>query len=92
MFLIGLVLVTHLAFSQQKVDYEYKLFDYKQGFQQSNVFDIAEGENGFFWLATERGMVRFDGINFLDFNPPNTSLNQARVNRLYRYKNFLYLI
>jgi hypothetical protein len=92
MFLTGFVLVTHLAFSQQKVDYDYKLFDYKQGFQQSNVFDIAEGENGFFWLATEKGLVRFDGINFLDFNPSNPVLTQARINRLYRYKNLLYLM
>ncbi|OJW30849.1 MAG: hypothetical protein BGO54_23390 [Sphingobacteriales bacterium 46-32] len=34
------------------------------GLPQNSIKSIAQDKNGFFWLATERGLVRFDGHHF----------------------------
>ena len=39
---------------------------------QNSVNDMAFDNNGFLWLATEMGMVRFDGKNFREYNMGNT--------------------
>ncbi len=39
------------------------------GLPQSSVKDIEFDKNGYCWLSTEVGMVRFDGSNFKLVNP-----------------------
>lgn len=38
---------------------------------QNSINDMAFDRNGFLWLATEMGMVRFDGRNFREYNTAN---------------------
>jgi signal transduction histidine kinase len=38
---------------------------------QNSINDMAFDKNGFLWLATEMGMVRFDGRNFREYNTSN---------------------
>jgi ligand-binding sensor domain-containing protein len=35
-----------------------------QGLPQSSVNDILQTRDGYIWLATFGGLVRFDGVNF----------------------------
>lgn len=38
-----------------------------QGLSQSTVYKIIEDKQGFIWLATQRGIDRFDGYQFIGF-------------------------
>jgi len=35
----------------------------KQGLPSNNVYDIKQDRNGFIWIATNRGVVKYDGVN-----------------------------
>ena len=42
------------------------------GLPQNTVRAILQTHDGFLWLGTEAGLVRFDGIDFRVFDPSNT--------------------
>ncbi len=44
----------------------------QQGFPGGTVYAIVEGVDGYLWIAAEKGLVRFDGVNFQLFNHANT--------------------
>ena len=39
---------------------------------QNSIIDMAFDKNGFLWLATQMGIVRFDGRNFREYNTQNS--------------------
>lgn len=41
------------------------------GLPSENVYAVFEDQNGFIWLTTDAGIVRFDSHHFLDFNTDN---------------------
>lgn len=45
----------------------------KQGFPGGIVYAIAETADGYLWLGTEKGLVRFDGLNFRLFSRENSN-------------------
>lgn len=47
----------------------YCFFNYgvKDGLAQSNVSGIIQDSSGFYWLATDGGVSRFDGKNFVNY-------------------------
>lgn len=45
----------------------------EQGFPGGNVNAIAETDDGYLWIGSELGLVRFDGLNFRLFNHSNTT-------------------
>lgn len=52
--------------------YVYKVWDNKNGLPQNTVFDLALDEDGYLWLATEEGLLRFDGGDFKIIEEKNT--------------------
>lgn len=46
-------------------------WDAPQGFPGGPVYAIAQTLDGYLWLGTESGLVRFDGLNFRLFNHTN---------------------
>ncbi len=36
----------------------------EQGFPRGSVYAIAQSDDGYLWIATQAGLVRFDGLNF----------------------------
>jgi len=50
----------------------------ENGLPQNSVKSIAADQEGFIWLATESGLVRFDGQDFYTFNKSNTNLSSTR--------------
>ncbi len=63
---------THLT------DYHIRHYMPENGLPQSSVKGIAVDQDGFYWLATEMGLVRFDGRSFKLFNKTNTALGSNR--------------
>jgi signal transduction histidine kinase/ligand-binding sensor domain-containing protein len=44
-----------------------------EGFPGGAVHGITQGEDGYLWIASERGLVRFDGLGFRLFEPAATT-------------------
>ncbi|MCF0056097.1 two-component regulator propeller domain-containing protein [Dyadobacter sp. CY356] len=64
----------------QKYAEKYTVSHYtdENGLPQNSVKSIAADKNGFIWLATENGLVRFDGQHFYTFDKSNSSLLSPR--------------
>src|SRR5438270_8289921 len=72
--LLSLCLFLCLASKEQINVRGYSVVNYNgdNALPQNSVNDMAFDNNGFLWLATEMGMVRFDGKNFREYNMSNT--------------------
>ena len=46
----------------------------EDGLPQNSIRAIAQTADGYLWLATQAGLVRFDGVRFTVFNTANTPL------------------
>jgi ligand-binding sensor domain-containing protein len=44
--------------------YTHRIWFTQQGFTQGTVQRIFQGPDGYLWLDTQRGLVRFDGVKF----------------------------
>lgn len=53
-------------------DYVISNWGLEEGLPQSSVNDIIQSKNGYIWLATFGGLVRFDGLNFTTFDRSNS--------------------
>lgn len=45
-----------------------------KGFPAGQVYAITQTSDGYLWIGTEKGLVRFDGLNFRLFQHANTPL------------------
>jgi signal transduction histidine kinase/ligand-binding sensor domain-containing protein len=52
--------------------YVHNRWSVDQGFPGGSVSSIAQTADGYLWIGSERGLVRFDGVNFRLFNHANT--------------------
>ncbi len=65
-------------------NYVVTQFGLEEGLPQSSVNDIIQTGDGYIWLATFGGIVRFDGNSFTVFNKSNISqLYSERILELY---------
>jgi len=56
----------------------------KEGLPQSSVIAIVQTRDGYLWLGTLNGLVRFDGSRFAIFDEHNTpGLGSGRIVRLF---------
>lgn len=75
--LLGVLLcfVTQTALPQDidLQNYIVTQFGMEEGLPQSSVNDIIQTKDGYIWLATFGGLVRFDGNTFTTYDRSNTS-------------------
>lgn len=45
----------------------------EKGFPGGSVNAIAQGPDGYLWIGTEKGLIRFDGISFRLFEPSSST-------------------
>lgn len=65
-------------------NYVVTQFGLDEGLPQSSVNDIIQTKDGYIWLATYGGLVRFDGLSFTTFNRSNTpGLVEERIIGLF---------
>lgn len=55
----------------------------QDGLPQNSVKFIAPDEYGFMWMATEDGLARFDGKQFLVFNSSNLGIQNSRIQFIF---------
>jgi signal transduction histidine kinase/ligand-binding sensor domain-containing protein len=54
------------------------------GLPQSSVIAVLQARDGYLWLGTLNGLVRFDGVRFTVFDESNTpGLNSSRIVHLF---------
>jgi len=86
-----IVLVAGLAFASQSAagldpakaldQYAHGNWKVADGLPQDNVVSIAQTPDGYLWLGTEEGLVRFDGLRFTTFDKSNTP--EMKSNDIY---------
>ncbi|MBC8096941.1 MAG: hypothetical protein H7Y43_14130, partial [Akkermansiaceae bacterium] len=56
----------------------------EDGLPQSSIISIAQAYDGYLWLGTLNGLVRFDGLKFTVFDESNTpGLSSSRIVHLF---------
>lgn len=74
-------------------DFSITVYDDKTSLPQNTVRDIEIDKHGFMWLATELGLVRFDGEHFKIFNTSNSpAITSNRIQRVYKMGDELYML
>ena len=67
-FLLACAISPRLAMAQYRFDH----WTADNGLPQNSVRDIVQTRDGYLWLATLDGLVRFDGVRFTVFNKSNS--------------------
>jgi ligand-binding sensor domain-containing protein len=65
-------------------DYTVTHITDENGLPQNSIRSIAQDQMGFVWLATEGGLVRYDGLNFKVFTKKSLGIPS---DRFYRFRN-----
>jgi two-component sensor histidine kinase len=69
-------------------------YDINSGLPANEIYDIVKDESGYIWIATEKGLSRFDGYHFENFNSashPNI-FKDNRINRIKKNGDLLYIL
>lgn len=80
-----LLILTRNVYAGSDVnDFSITHYDTENGLPQNSVRAIASDESGFYWLATEMGLVRFDGRAFKLFDNSNTGIHSNRFSDIIK--------
>jgi PAS domain S-box-containing protein len=60
--------------SKALTQYSHDNWTTREGLPQDTVESVAQGHDGYLWLATPVGLVRFDGITFTLYDKDNAGL------------------
>ena len=63
-----------VQFDQEKSISQFilKSWTVDQGLKTNTLIDLIQTNDGYIWIGTYEGIIRFDGINFTTFNRINT--------------------
>lgn len=59
-------------------------FNGENGLPQNTIRDMLLSSSGYLWMATENGLVRFDGLTPITYNIQNSPLKKDRVTQLIK--------
>ncbi len=80
--------VKHIQGSQPLSQFMVDNWNTDDGLPTNAILDMEKSPDGFMWLATFNGLVRFDGVDFKTFNKNNTPQFQTNnISALYRDQN-----
>lgn len=69
---LSALLALSLCTSTARAQYRFDHWTADNGLPQNSVRDIVQTRDGYLWLATLDGLVRFDGVRFTVFNKSNS--------------------
>jgi signal transduction histidine kinase/ligand-binding sensor domain-containing protein len=94
LFAIFLLLFSSLGWSIAPA-LRFSQIDLKDGLSQATVLDIIQDKQGFMWFATQDGLNRYDGYDFVVYRQKQddaNSLSENYVNNVFEDSNgFLWL-
>ena len=66
-------------------DYSFDVWQTEQGLPQDSVTSVVQTREGYLWLGTYNGLVRFDGVRFKIFDTSNTpEFGDSRITSLFK--------
>ncbi|MFA3781808.1 two-component regulator propeller domain-containing protein [Melioribacteraceae bacterium 4301-Me] len=80
--IFSLLLLTDIVFAQSN-NFTFERITREQGLIPGNVNDIVQDSIGFIWMATENGLCRYDGYNFLYFRNEPTDTASLSFNNVF---------
>ena len=82
-----LSLLSLFWFSSAEAQYRFDSWTTDNGLPQNSISSIIQTRDGYLWIATFDGLVRFDGVQFKVFDKSNTKgLSTNRFTALYEDK------
>jgi ligand-binding sensor domain-containing protein len=78
---LNIVCFTYLFSQDDKNDFLAFKYTSQDGLLTNLISDVSFDRNGYFWLATQAGLSRFDGQNF--FNYSSKDFDFIKSNRFY---------
>ena len=88
-----LSLLSLFCFSNAGAQYRFDSWTTDNGLPQNSISSIVQTRDGYLWIATFDGLVRFDGVRFKVFNKSNTKgLSTNRFTALYEDKDGTLLV
>lgn len=80
---LGLPLLARVAVAQPAgADLHYRVWTTEEGLPQGSVRAIAQTADGYLWLATLDGLVRFDGVRMTVLTSADVALQSNRLTAL----------
>src|SRR5215813_5477074 len=73
----------HEARSASPLTYAMQHWDTDDGLPSHTVSDIRQAPDGYLWMATTAGLIRFDGSHFTVFDQRNAGIISSRVARFH---------
>lgn len=80
---ISTVFVLFLS-AQNSAQFRFDVWRIDNGLPQNSVNDILQTRDGYLWLTTNGGLVRYNGVKFIFFDSGNTKgLKETRFAKLF---------
>src|SRR5215467_13287090 len=84
---VGLLLAGRSAFALDPAldvsQYAHSSWRIRDGFFKGAIYSMAQTPDGYLWLGTEFGLLRFDGIRNVPWQPPSDQeLPSSTISRL----------
>ena len=86
---ISILVIGYFGYSQGDLKtpgFSFERFSTDDGLPSNTILDMVQDHEGYIWLATEDGLVRYDGYQFLNYrNIPgdSTSLSRNQPEKLF---------
>ena len=80
--IVWLALLPSLA-ANAAAQHRFDSWTTENGLPQNSVNDILQTRDGYLWLATHGGLVRFDGVRFVIFDRSTQGIESQRVRALH---------
>ncbi len=71
MFFVGTFFSAKAQYNQPLSDYVIEVWSAEEGLPSNNLRHVAKDKDGFLWISTFNGLVRFDGNKFKTFDTNN---------------------
>lgn len=71
-----LFIFCYLLSSAQQTNYIFRHIDQANGLLHNDVWSITQDRKGFIWIGTEKGLQRYDGLRFLNYQDKLNILNK----------------
>ena len=92
--LFTILLSTIHCVNGQYYNYDSKPFDISSGLAHNEINDLIKDDYGYVWVATDNGLARYDGYNFIQFNQSTHPkiFKGNRILEIKKNKSLLYLL
>ena len=81
-FLLFLLMINNLISQENRINQ----YTQENGLFSVKINDITQDKTGYLWLATNNGLIRFDGNEFVDFS----NVTKSEIENIYFINNQLF--